>query len=90
MLDLCLLSYYVLFVLFSGQVQHKLNRIATASGSANASVAMSALLDVMADAHTKSAGREQEPEQVCCWRVRVCDVCICVTECVDMMSDHLT
>lgn len=45
------------------QVQHKLNRVATASGSANPSVAMSALLDVMADAHTKSAGR-QEPEQV--------------------------
>lgn len=52
------------FVLFSGQVQHKLNRIATASGSANASVAMSALLDVIADAHTKSAGRQQDPEQV--------------------------
>lgn len=50
--------------MFSGQVQHKLNRIATASGSANACVAMSALLDVMADAHTKSAGRQQEPEQV--------------------------
>lgn len=63
--DLRLLSY-CRFVLFSGQLQHKLNRIATASGSANASVAMSALLDVMADAHTKSAGRQQsqEPEQV--------------------------
>lgn len=52
------------FHLVSGQVQHKLNRIATASGSANASVAMSALLDVMADAHTKSAGRQKEPQEV--------------------------
>ncbi|CAM9795466.1 unnamed protein product [Ectocarpus sp. 6 AP-2014] len=48
---------------YAQQVQHKLNRVATASGSANPLVAISALLDVMANAHAKSAGR-QEPEQV--------------------------
>ncbi|CAM9413692.1 unnamed protein product [Ectocarpus fasciculatus] len=48
---------------YAQQVQHKLNRVATASGSANPLVAMSALLDVMANAYAKSAGR-QEPEQV--------------------------
>lgn len=43
------------------QVQHKLNRVATSSGSANPYVAISALLEVMAGVHTKSAEvKEQE------------------------------
>lgn len=54
-----ILSFLVLFV----QVQHKLNRVATSSGSANPLVAMSALLRVMADALIKSAGR-QDAEKV--------------------------
>lgn len=47
----------VSFLMLIGQVQHKLNRVATSSGSANPSIAMSALLQVMADALTQSAGR---------------------------------
>ncbi|CAM9903323.1 unnamed protein product [Scytosiphon promiscuus] len=46
-----------------GQVQHKLNRVATSSGSANPSIAISSLLHVMANALLKSAGR-QDAEKV--------------------------
>lgn len=54
---------FCVLIPYAPQVQHKLNRVATASGSADPPVAMAALLDVMSRVHAKNAGRKDH-EQV--------------------------
>lgn len=55
-----ILSHDVYFCQFDDQVQQKLNRVATASGSANPSVAIVALLDVMAEVNAKNAEQVEQ------------------------------
>lgn len=49
---------------FSGQMQQKLNRVASSAGSAPLAVSIAAILEVTAEVQEKRARRKREPEQV--------------------------
>lgn len=54
----------MLSLTMDGQMQQKLNRVASSAGSAPLAVSVAAILEVIAEVQEKRAKRKKEPEQV--------------------------